>query len=127
MQVLYDFTSGAGGRVFDRSGLVPALDLTILDPGSVTWLPGGGLSVDEATALVTSAPATRLRDALQASEALTLEMWVRPNGLAQSGPARIVALSQNGEPDGGNFILAQNDSQGNTYLARLRTTATLVE
>jgi len=106
----------------------PALDLTISDPASTTWLPGGGLSVDFPTILTTSGPATRLGDTLQASEALTVEAWVTPiEELAQFGPARIVAYSENGFPDGGNFVLGQTYDSGSgtaAYAARLRTTAT---
>lgn len=128
LQVLYDFSAGMGGTVFDRSGLIPALDLTINDPTAVTWLAGGGLSVDSPTALVTPNPATRLGTALRASEALTVEAWVMPAaGVDQFGPARIVAYSENGFPDGGNFMLGQtydSSSGQSAYAGRLRTTAT---
>ena len=40
--VLYDFAAGGGNIVPDVSGVGASLDLTIADPGAVTWLPGGG-------------------------------------------------------------------------------------
>ncbi|MGB9347456.1 MAG: hypothetical protein WCA90_15600, partial [Ilumatobacteraceae bacterium] len=42
--VRYDFGEGSGSTVGDSGSGVP-LDLTIGDPGSVSWVSGGGLSV----------------------------------------------------------------------------------
>ena len=128
LQALYDFSTGNSSLVPDRSDVLPALDLTIADESAVTWIPGGGLSIDTPTSIVSAGPATRLGAALQASEGLTIEAWVTPvEALAQFGPARIVAYSEDGFPHGGNFVLGQTYDSGTAtaaYAARLRTTAT---
>lgn len=123
LQALYDFSAGSGPVVQDRSGNVPALDLTIADTSAVTWMSNGGLSVDVPTVLATTGPATRLRDSLQATGELTMEAWLRPGDLSSLGfgPARIVAFSQNGFPDGGNFLLGQRFNSASDFTARVRT------
>ncbi|MEM7168210.1 MAG: LamG domain-containing protein [Planctomycetota bacterium] len=120
--VYYDFCDGQGDIVHDTSGEVPAIDLTIADPANVTWLPGSGLSVDTPTVISSITPATRVIDACVAAEELTIEAWVQPGNDTQAGPARIVALSENGFPGGGNAVLGQ---EAGDYRTRARTTTTL--
>ena len=56
---------------------------------------------------------------------MTIEAWVKPASTDQYGPARIVALSGDAFPTGGNFVLGQGPAIGDvSYDARLRTTAT---
>ncbi len=126
LQLLYDFSSGSGNQVRDRSGLSPALDLDIAEPAAVSWQPGGGLTIDSPTVIATGAAATRLRSALQASDALTLEAWVIPADPPGSGfgPGRILALSQDGFPNGGNFVLGQAHGTSTAFALRLRTSTT---
>ena len=57
-------------------------------------------------------------DTLVDRSRLTLVVWMQPDNLEQSGPARIVTYSQN--PSGRNFTLGQI---GNTLTFRLRTPA----
>lgn len=118
---LYDFSEGAGNTVNDVSGETPAIPLTIADPTNVTWLPDGGLSVDSAATISSLVPATRIVTACVSSGEVTIEAWVRPLDQLQSGPGRIVSLSENGFPVGGNAMLGQ---QGADYRTRARTTAT---
>jgi PKD repeat protein len=118
---LYTFEEETGNTVRDVSGVGTPLDLTISDPAAVSWLPGGGIAIDAATVIKSAGPAAKLITAMQANQALTLEAWVAPSNTIQAGPARIAALSLNGYPEGGNFVLGQSETQ---YLARLRTTTT---
>ncbi|MDX2475298.1 MAG: Ig-like domain-containing protein, partial [Candidatus Krumholzibacteria bacterium] len=124
VQVLYDFASGDGTVVPDVSGVSPALDLTINDLGAVTWLPGGGLSLDTATIVRSAGPATKLIDAAASTNAMTVEAWVAPASVAQGGPARIVTCS--GDPTNRNFTLGQGvyNAGDDRYVMRFRTTAT---
>ena len=46
----------------DVSGVGAPLDLTVADGTAVSWLPGGGLSIDASTAVVSSGSATKLFD-----------------------------------------------------------------
>ncbi|MFT5477709.1 MAG: PKD repeat protein, partial [Planctomycetota bacterium] len=116
----YPFDDASGTLVTDQSGFGAASDLVIDDPAAVTWIDGGGLSIDSATRLATALPASKVRTALQASGELTLEVWARPANAVQSGPARIVAYSEDGYPNGGNLILGQSSA----FESRLRTTST---
>ena len=43
--VLYEFGEGSGSVVGDSSGVGVPLDLSVADPGAVSW-SAGGLSVD---------------------------------------------------------------------------------
>ncbi|MCA8961631.1 MAG: PQQ-dependent sugar dehydrogenase, partial [Planctomycetes bacterium] len=45
----YPFDESGGATVHDRSGVEPPLDLTIASPGAVSWISGGGVSVQQAT------------------------------------------------------------------------------
>ncbi|MEM7167829.1 MAG: LamG-like jellyroll fold domain-containing protein [Planctomycetota bacterium] len=120
--VLYRFLEGKGDQVADLSGESPPIDLTIADPANTSWLAGGGLAVNSPTVISSLVAATRVTDACVASEELTIEAWVQPGNTTQTGPARIVALSENGFPAGGNTILGQ---QAGEYRTRARTTSTL--
>ena len=121
LQALYGFGAGGGTVVPDVSGQGAPLNLTISDPGAVTWLPGGGLVLNAPVVLNSGVPATKIIDACQASRSVTLEAWVQAANLTQFGPARILTLSQDGYPNGGNFMLSQSYAAVD---ARLRTTAT---
>jgi VCBS repeat-containing protein len=90
--VLYDFGEGSDTTVHDISGVGTPLDLTI-QTGSVSWLSGGGLSVNSSTVIRSAASAGKVISALKASNAFTIEAWIKPANTTQSGPARIVSCS----------------------------------
>jgi glucose/arabinose dehydrogenase len=123
---LYRFSEGFGATVHDRGMARPPLDLTIDDPGAVSWLQPGGLALSEATQLDSLAPATKINDGIRTSGELTVEAWVRPGSVDQIGTARIVAISQDPLPNGGNVVLGQGPSAQfpDRYDMRLRTTET---
>jgi hypothetical protein len=117
---LYDFKEGSGSTVKDVSGVGAALDLQIADPGNVTRLPGGcGISVNQSTIIKSSALATKLKTAITASNSMSVEVWVKPANLTQTGPARIATYSAN--TTNRNFMLGQD---GHDYVARMRTSTT---
>ncbi len=104
---LYTFIEGDGGVVQDRSGHSDRLDLAF--SGDVNWsddcdcveFDGGKLSHDNPQ---------RLYDAISGgSQTFTMEAWVKSADLSQSGPARIVSLSD-GTSDR-NFTLGQREGQ----------------
>ncbi len=126
---LYDFSAGTDpATVYDRAGTElgaevgtgagtgVAMDLTIADPGHVTWLDGQ-LRVTSPTVIRSTLPAGAFNKALSGQDALTLEAWVRPEGLYQSGPARIISLSA--DAYNRNVTLGQD---GTALKVRLRTT-----
>lgn len=112
--LLYAFDEGSGATVTDQSGTLPTHDLTIADPGNVTW-SANHLTVDAATALSTVGAATKIATRAQASGELTVEAWINPANATQDGPARIITMSL--DPYERNFMLGQ---ETNTYAARFR-------
>jgi len=122
--VQYEFDEGQGDTLHDTSGNGDPLDLRIADPSAVSWLSGGGLSVVDSTTIASSTAAVKVIEAIQISEALTIEVWIAPANAMQNGPARIVTLSAN--PYLRNFTLGQGvaNAGDDRYDVRLRTTAT---
>lgn len=115
---LYNFQESNGSTVHDVSGQTP-IDLSIQNPGNVSWLSGGGLRVNSSTIIKSNGAATRLNNSMSSSSEMTFECWVRPNTINQSGPARIMTCSSNNSNH--NFSVGQN---GNTFNSCLRTSST---
>lgn len=110
--------------VHDISGVGSALDLVISDEAAVTWTPGG-LAINAPALIASPGAASKVINACQASNELTIEAWIRPANVTQAGPARIVTLSRNTRER--NFTLGQGlwDGQPTALIdVRLRTTAT---
>lgn len=106
--VQYDFAAGSGDVVADTSGVAPLLDLQ-LSPG-VQWTANGLQFDGQDDIAVSVTPAAKIIGACAVSDEITIEAWVRPFLEIQSGPARIVAISD--EPKAGNAILAHGGYEG---------------
>ena len=115
---LWTFDDCVDGTVFDTSGYLEPLDLSIANTGAVTR-SDGTLSINSPTIISSGQPASKLSDAIVASQELTIEAWVASNNLNQFGPARIATLSSN--TSSRNFTLGQ---LGDEFQIRLRTTTT---
>ena len=115
----YDFASAEGDIVYDVSGFGSALNLSITEPEKVSWQSCGGLNINEPTRIFAEGSSEKITTAVKASEAITIEAWVVPDNTQQTGPSRIVTLSQN--PYRRNFTLGQ---YGAEYDVRFRTTST---
>lgn len=118
LQVLYTFARGSGDVIRDRSGHSERMDLKIEDPAAVRWVDDG-LEIHSTTLLRSLKSSGRLTKALRRSKSLTLEAWVTPVDTTQSGPARILTLSEGSSQR--NFTLGQS---GDEFEVRLRTTKT---
>jgi len=116
--VFYDFREETGTVVKDRSGVGTPADLRIEHPQRVKRSQGA-LEIRGHTVVRTSQPPTKMADAVDRSDEITIEAWLRPAQTDQSGPARIVTLSK--DPTHRNFTLGQD---GDRYDVRLRTTKT---
>jgi hypothetical protein len=112
--LFYAFDEGNGSTVTDQSDVLPKLDLTIADPGNVTW-SSDYLAINSSTALSTASGATKVVARAQASGELSVEAWITAANATQSGPARILSMSA--DPWVRNFMLGQEAS---TYAARFR-------
>ena len=76
---LYLFEEGQGTiTVHDVSGYGTPLDLTIPNLDDVTWIPDGGLSVDDSSLIASSDAASKISDAVRTSDEFTLEWWGAP-------------------------------------------------
>jgi hypothetical protein len=122
---LYPFSEGSGTTIHDGSTLA-AVDLTIADPAKVTWQPGA-LTVNAPTTIASpSGVQSRINLDCKATDGLTVEAWVAPTLLSQTGAAgqfaRIVTTSINS--GGRNFALGQ---QGTSWAAEVRTTNASVD
>jgi VanZ family protein len=94
--VAYSFT-GKPRNTVPGTGPAGPLSLVLEDPQACTWLPAdGGLRLQQPTRMATRQPATALTEAVQATNALTIEMRCRTADLAQGGPARIITLTGGG-------------------------------
>ena len=79
-------------------------------------------SIHSKTAVSVDEAATKITNALQATDELTIEAWLQPDEADQEGPARILTLS--GDPSNRNIMLGQGMWSGNDldkYSLRLRT------
>ena len=102
MQALYTFEEGKGNSVIDVSGVGKPLNLTISDESAISWIPGG-LAIDASVILASSDSAAKIIDPSYESHQITIEAWIKPANMTQSGPARIISLSEDTESR--NFML----------------------
>ena len=116
--VLYNFQNTTGRLVKDQSGVGQELDLIIENPRSI-HRGKGWLKVQKPTLIRSPIPATKIIEKVRQTGEITVEAWVQPAKLNQSGPARIVTISRNSSNR--NFTLGQD---GNKFEVRLRTTKT---
>lgn len=128
---LYNFKEGSGVDVRDVSGVGTPLDLVIQAsvglPGSaVAWLPDGGLSITAGAdpsspgSLISSGvAATKVIQAVKAMNEMTIEFWGKPDNTEQSGPARLVTISEDGLNR--NMTIGQ---ERDFYNGRVRSTTT---
>ena len=72
-----------------------------------------------AALIATQQPAARLTEAVRETNAFTLEAWVTPAELVQSGPARVITLSS--DISNRSFTLGHS---GTAWQMRFRTTET---
>jgi hypothetical protein len=104
----YDFT-GASERAVAPQGRLRAPGLELLVPPGATWRTGAASSllIQQGSLLSSAAPAEPLTAAMASANAFTIEVWCRPASLAQTGPARIVSVSEGIEMR--NFTVGQEE------------------
>lgn len=112
----YDFSEGQGDTIYDKSGLSKPIDLLITEPSAVQWLDGIGLAIESETVIRSIKNESELKKAVNSTDEISIEAWVKPATTNQYGPARIVSFSKNSVER--NFTLGQD---GDRYAVRLRT------
>jgi len=115
----YVFEAGAGAVVYDVSGFGEPLNLFIEDVNSIMWVEGGGIEITSPTILKTALAANKIINYCVDRNEITISITFSTSDMGQSGPARIMSLSQ--DPYNRNFTLGQDS--GNMDM-RLRTTST---
>ncbi|MBI9070061.1 MAG: putative Ig domain-containing protein [Melioribacteraceae bacterium] len=114
--VKYDFLEGKGNKIYDVSDYGTELNLTIPDTNKINWL-SKGIEISSATLLSSNGPATKIYSSLTQTNEVSIETWIDPANLTQTGPARLLTVSA--DPSNRNFTLGQSESQ---VSVRLRTT-----
>ncbi len=115
---LYTFEAMSDGIVRDRSEFGEPLNLRIDKPQN-TLVRNGKMFVSSSVSMASDGPATKVIEAVRQTRELTIEVWMKPLDLKQSGPARIVSLS--GDTSQRNFTLGQDKGRLDV---RLRTSST---
>jgi VCBS repeat-containing protein len=117
IQARYNFNEGSGSTVADTSGVGTPLNLTINNTSNVSWV-SGGLTVNTATRIENNSSATKIINAVKASNAVTVEAWLTPTSLSLTGPSRILDLSKNSAQR--NLVFGQS---GNRYESQIKTSS----
>ena len=123
----YNFTYDPAYFIHDLSGYGEPLNLTILQPGSISWNQEKKLEILSNVEIRSTVPAKKIVTALKKSGELTFECWVKPNEPDNSNSGRIISLGINDSEIG--FVLDQDyqvHENGNSlhYRVRLQTEAT---
>ncbi|HKK70618.1 MAG TPA: FG-GAP-like repeat-containing protein [Candidatus Krumholzibacteria bacterium] len=117
---LWDFERGRPGFVLDVDPDGTPLDLVIADT-TRTSRTDGGLDLTSAVSVRSPDPAVKIVEACRASDAVTVEAWVRPSDATQTGPARIVTVSQDRYLRNVTLSQGKVDVDSDHYSARIRT------
>jgi len=117
---LYLFDEGQGSIVNDQSGIEPFINLNIKDSNRVQWVKdANAIEFVGSSMVVSDGDADKLFNNLKSHSEISIEAWVSPANLTQTGPSRIVSMSRDtGQRD---FTLGQI---GEDLAIRLRTTKT---
>ena len=112
--LFYDFEENSGSMIYDKSFYQNPMNLTVSDINNITW--GNGFITTNSDAILITNDNNKLVSASQATGEISIEMWIKPTSLNQSGPARIVTFSEDYYTR--NFTLGQD---GNNLVIRFRT------
>jgi glucose/arabinose dehydrogenase len=119
LQAFYDFAEGNGTVARDTSGRGTPLDLSIVGTGA-TWTTNG-IALTGARLQSTGA-ASKISDAVQASNEYTMEVWVTPDVAAPTNPAWVAGIARTASTR--NAVLTQGfgvSTPTNVWEHRLRS------
>ena len=118
----YDFAEGTGTTASDTSGVGTPINLQL---SGTEWIEGGGLKIVSGKATSTPDASRKLYDMIagpQGSDEYTVEAWIVPDNVDQTGPARIFTYSE--DTADRNFTMGQ---RGPIYIYRNRTPDTGID
>jgi hypothetical protein len=110
----YPFTEGSGTVVADRSGTGSPMDLEM--SGAVSWSGSGNGVVFSGGRVGTTGAATKVINALRASNMNSFEVWVEPANVTQGGPSRMISVGSGNTYQ--NFMLGQDAADVHAYQRR---------
>lgn len=113
----FPFTEGSGIYALDQSGVGEPLLIKFYQNQAVEWIEGGGIRILQPALMKSLQGTAKISQACTASQAISLEIWIRPAAASQSGPARIMTASFGTSHR--NWMLGQD---GSKFIGRLRTT-----
>lgn len=123
LQLFYDFSEGRGNQILNNAEGADPFNLTINKPLNTYWLPGQGLKISGNTMIYGEEAPSHLYSEFSSSNEITLEAWLIPASLNQSGPVRILTLSSGN--DSRAFSLMQEGNVSDfEYVVRLSTSTT---
>jgi len=101
----WEFKEGSGTTAYDTSGVDPAMNLSL--SGNVSWAGGWGITLAPggASAQASTATSSKLQQKIAASGQYSIEMWVEPANVTQTG-ADVVAYADGATSN--NFAFAQD-------------------
>jgi glycopeptide antibiotics resistance protein len=106
LTAFYNFMEGNGDIVHDVSIDQNPLNLK---GNEIEWISGGnGVTIYKDKYLKSIKSGIKITRALRQTSQMSIEVWLRTSNLTQSGPARILTLSES--PDQRNFTLGQQRS-----------------
>jgi hypothetical protein len=100
---LYEFKTGDGETVVDRSSVAPPADLIL--SGDYDWLSNWGIQLRDGKAQATVNASQKFHSLISATGEYSIEAWIAPANVTQEGPARIVSYSAGNSAR--NFTLGQ--------------------
>jgi hypothetical protein len=90
----YEFEEATGHSVQDLSQFGEPADMQISSLDETTWSPGGGLTLQEPTVLQSVKSGEKICRRIRDTDTFSVSIWFEPASLEQSGPARILSLSE---------------------------------
>lgn len=104
---LYNFSEGSGSTAADQSSYGSPMNLQL--SGAVTWSKTGNGVIMSGGKIATSGAASKVINALRASNASSFEAWVQPANVSQRGPTRFIAIAAS--PTQRNYLLGQQTDE----------------
>jgi hypothetical protein len=108
LQVLYTFGEGEGLDVHDVSGVLPAFDLQLDNLVTNHWVPGGGIEITGPSVITSPEVAEKVFVACVQANAVSVELWIEPAMVSQTGPATIFTYSK---ANNRNLTVAQDNTR----------------
>ncbi|MEL6890677.1 MAG: LamG-like jellyroll fold domain-containing protein, partial [Actinomycetota bacterium] len=106
----YTFNEPSGSTIKDRSQFNNPLNMTVQNYGRTTRVDSG-LRIDQSTVIATSGGASKIVNAVKASDEVTVELWIEPDDVSQLD-AMLVGISANRNARSTGIIQQAADLEG---------------